>query len=77
MRAGWSSAAEAELDKASRAGYEAWLRVRISPSTETEINVQLGELTLKRHYMQLLEPEVSCHGDFLEVFGEQATRDQT
>ncbi len=50
-----SRAAEAE---ASKKGYASWLRWRISPPSETEINMQLGELTLRRHHMQLLEREV-------------------
>ena len=57
---------------ARQGGYTAWLRVKVSPAAETEINVQLGELTLKSHHMQLLEPAVSTHSDFLDVFGDNA-----
>ena len=37
---------------------------------DTEINVQLGELTLKRHHMQLLDSGVVKHSDFVALFGE-------
>jgi len=66
----WTAVAEREAAAAAKHGYAAWLRVRISPSTETEINVQLGELTLKRHHMRMLEKEVAAHHDFVAVFGE-------
>lgn len=39
--------------KKSAQTYESWLRERVSSVSETEINVQLGELTLKRHHMQV------------------------
>ncbi len=53
-RAGWKSEAEAEAEAAAReGGYPAWLRVKVSAAAETEINVQLGEMTLKRHHMQV------------------------
>lgn len=52
--------------------YESWLRERISAVAETEINVQLGELTLKRHHMQLLEQAVARHEDFVATFGAHA-----
>jgi hypothetical protein len=61
-RAGWGSEAEAQAAAAGKTGgYAAWLRERVSAAAETEINVQLGELTLKRHHMQLLESGVSKH----------------
>ena len=72
-RAGWGSKAEAEaLAAAAQGGYPAWLRVRVSAAAETEINVQLGEMTLKRHHMQLLEAAVAQHEDFVAVFGQGA-----
>ena len=49
--------------------YESWLRERVSALAETEINVQLGELTLKRHHMQLLEQSIARHEDFVATFG--------
>ena len=69
-----SAEVEAELRAAAGKGFEPWLRARLSAATETEINVQLGEMTLKRHAMQLLDRAVSRHPDFLTVFGRQNTR---
>ena len=72
-RAGWGSEAEAEAAAAAKSGgYPAWLRVKVSAAAETEINVQLGEMTLKRHHMQLLDGAVAHHADFLAVFGENS-----
>ena len=74
-RAGWGSEAEAEAAAAAAAGgYTAWLRVVVSAAAETEINVQLGEMTLKRHHMQLLEQGVASHPDFVLVFGDTSAR---
>ena len=44
---------EAELRAAAAQGFEAWLRAKISAAADTEINVELGEMTLNRHHMQL------------------------
>ena len=52
--------------------YEAWLRGRVCSLEETEINVQLGQLTWKRHQMQLLDRAICEHPDFIAVFGEDA-----
>ena len=52
--------------------YEAWLRQHVSTVSETEVNVQLGELTLNQHQMQLLDPRVAETADFVAVFGEGA-----
>ena len=46
--------------------------MRVSAAAETEINVQLGEMTLQRHHMQLLEESVVAHDDFVEAFGRSA-----
>jgi len=74
-RAGWGSENDAEADAAARSGgYVAWLRVKVSAAAETEINVQLGEMTLKRHHMQLLDASVCAHPDFAAVFGDTSTR---
>ena len=50
---------EAELRAAAAQGFEAWLRAKISAAADTEINVELGEMTLNRHHMQLLERAVA------------------
>ena len=52
--------------------YEAWLRGRVCSLEETEINVQLGQLTWKRHHMQLLDKAICEHPDFRAVFGDAA-----
>lgn len=52
--------------------YEAWLRAHVSAVSETEVNVQLGELTLNQHQMQLLDRNVSEDDDFTGVFGQGA-----
>ena len=57
---------------AGSAEYEAWLRGRVASQHETEINVQLGQLTWKRHHMQLLDKAICEHPDFRAVFGDAA-----
>ena len=52
--------------------YEAWLRQHVSTVSETEVNVQLGDLTLNQHQMQLLDQSISEHEDFVAVFGDAA-----
>ena len=52
--------------------YESWLRGRVCSLEETEINVQLGQLTWKRHHMQLLDKAICEHPDFKAVFGDAA-----
>ena len=42
--------------------------------SETEVNVQLGELTLNQNQMSLLESAVARHPDFVAVFGEGEAR---
>ena len=65
--------ARRSLDPAGGAAqYEAWLRKRVCSLEETEINVQLGQLTWKRHHMQLLDRAICEHPDFVAVFGEDA-----
>lgn len=56
-------------DEAPPGTYAGWLRAQLAPTVDTEINVQLGELTLKRHHMQLLDSSVVKHSDFVAVFG--------
>ena len=47
--------------------YEAWLRAQ-TQSVDTEVNVQLGEYTLK-NTLQPLPSHISVDGDFVSVFG--------
>ena len=51
------------------ASYEDWLRVTTTQVVETEVNIQLGEFTLKKQQMQLLPEEVYDMRDFIQVFG--------
>ena len=53
--------------------FETWLR-RACEVSETEVNVQLGELTLNQNQMSLLESAVARHPDFVAVFGEGEAR---
>ena len=39
--------------------YAAWLRANVCTVSETEVNVQLGQLTLNQHQMELLDARVS------------------
>ena len=66
-------AASPDLDNMS---YEAWLRSRVCAQVDTEINLQLGHLTWKRHHMQLLERAIVQHEDFVHVFGAKALRER-
>eukprot|EP00667_Euglena_gracilis_P000067 EG_transcript_67 len=53
--------------------YEAWLQ-RKTMSTDTEINVQLGELTLKKHHLSPLPAVYTKFADFADVFGTAASQ---
>ena len=64
-------AAPADGDDAG--AFETWLR-RACEVSETEVNVQLGELTLNQNQMSLLESAVARHPDFVAVFGEGEAR---
>ena len=43
----------------------------------TEVNVQLGELTLNQHHMTLLDPAVATHPDLEEALGVAASNYQS
>ena len=49
--------------------YEDWLRETTTQSVDTEVDLQLGQFTLKKHAMQTLED--ACYGfdDFVSIFG--------
>ena len=59
---------EAAAKRAAAPTYEAWLRAQ-TQSVDTEVNVQLGEYTLKKNTLQPLPPHISADGDFVSVFG--------
>jgi hypothetical protein len=52
--------------------YEDWLRFTTTQVVETEINIQLGEFTLKKQQMQLVPERVYDNSDFEDVFGTVA-----
>lgn len=53
--------------------YEAWLRQSTTQAVDTEINIQLGEFTLKKNTMQQLSQEIVQHSVFRDVFGSVDT----
>ena len=53
--------------------YETWLRKITTLAVETEINVQLGNLTLRRNQLQVLEEYVSNHLDFRSAMTARAS----
>lgn len=50
--------------------YKEWLRLHTTQSVDTEVNIQLGEFTLKKHQMQLLSERTASSEDFVAMFGE-------
>jgi hypothetical protein len=48
--------------------FEAWLREITTLAVNTEINIQLGEFTIKKHVTQPLEDEIQEDPDFIAVF---------
>jgi len=50
--------------------FEEWLRRVTTLAVDTEINVQLGEFTLKKNPMQLLPDDVFAFEDFQYVIGK-------
>ena len=50
--------------------FEEWYRRVTTQSVDTEINMQLGDFTLKKHHMQLLPDAVLRSRDFIHVFGK-------
>jgi hypothetical protein len=51
--------------------YGNYLRITSSLAVDTEVNVQLGEFTLKKHRVEPVSEEMCSFGDFVNVFGEQ------
>ena len=62
------------LSPAAQVNFEAWLRETTTIAVNTEINVQLGEFTIKKHTAQPLDDEIRDHADFQSVF-EDVTHD--
>jgi hypothetical protein len=49
--------------------FEEWLRATTTLSADTEVNTQLGEFTLKKHSMGMLEQRFAMHPDLVYVLG--------
>ena len=54
--------------------FEEWLRYHSNKSVDTEINVQLGEFTLKKHRVEPLPRYVCDMDDFVTIFGEKLAK---
>lgn len=65
---------EGTLSDVAKIDYEAWLRETTTVAIETEMNVQLGEFTIRRHLINPLENRIVQCDDFLSVFAD-LTRD--
>ena len=51
--------------------FEEWYRELTTQSVDTEINIQIGEFTLKKHRMQILEAAWMRFLDFALIFGHK------
>lgn len=58
---------ETALSPSAKRSFESWLRETTTLAVNTEINVQLGEFTVKKHATRPLEPEIRENADFEEV----------
>ena len=54
--------------------YESYLRYYSNQRVDTEINLQLGDLTLKTARLEVLDPAIANMPDFIAVFGPQHNR---
>ena len=54
--------------------YESYLRYYSNQRVDTEINLQLGDLTLKTARLEVLDPAIANMPDFIAVFGPQQNR---
>lgn len=61
------------LSKEAEVNFEAWLRETTTLAVNTEINVQLGEFTIKKNSTRPLEDEFRHWPDFRTVFGRLST----
>lgn len=63
------------LSKAARVDYETWLRETTTTVIDTEMNVQLGEFTIKKHAIAPLDASIMQDPEFFHVFTEMSTDD--
>ena len=66
---------DARLSPESKINFEVWLRETTTLAVNTEINIQLGEFTIKKHVTQPLDVEIQEHIDFESVFGHVTNDD--
>ena len=59
-----------KLSPLAKENFEAWLRETTTLAVKTEINVQLGEFTIKKNVTRPLEPEMQDSPDFSLVFDD-------
>eukprot|EP01012_Entosiphon_sulcatum_P062087 TRINITY_DN8821_c0_g1_i1.p1 TRINITY_DN8821_c0_g1~~TRINITY_DN8821_c0_g1_i1.p1 ORF type:complete len:4205 (-),score=604.71 TRINITY_DN8821_c0_g1_i1:28-12642(-) len=67
---GKAEGGDAHQSSHDRSKYEGWLRHVTTQRVDTEVNLQLGEFTLKRHPLQTLDDWANLFADFVHVFGE-------
>ena len=58
-----------ELAPLEGESYEEWLRRSTSQTADTEVNLQFGEFTLKKHKVEVLDTSIRRIADFVDVFG--------
>ena len=56
--------------------YEEWLRKKTTLSVDLEINIQLGEMTVKKHALEPLDPAYLELPDFRAVIGRRWITDK-
>jgi hypothetical protein len=66
---------DAALSPEARVNFEAWLRDTTTLAIKTEINVQLGEFTIKKHATRPLEMEYKEFEEFDAVFNGMTRSD--
>ncbi|CEL97859.1 unnamed protein product [Vitrella brassicaformis CCMP3155] len=61
---------EGRVDVAMQGGsYESWLKQRVGRLSDSEMNLQLGDFSLRSQQMKLLGPWVNSFADFRALFG--------
>ena len=57
-------------EQQKRMAYREWMEYTTNKSSAMEVNMQLGEYTLKRQQPQLLDAEIGEFQDFVDLFGK-------
>ena len=66
---------EGRLSEKGRTDFETWLRETTTIVIDTEVDIQLGEFTIKRHTICPLDPEFTQMKDYKTVFADITTKD--